>query len=338
MDILQRQITDKAKQRELQAEAQRRFEEQLATMQSVIHNKEIELEKRRKIIQSDLNYYRCTYQGIEQRREFDLNDPNKIKNAKPIRSADNDINLGISSAQIFAGEDINFMDRRQKQRDQQLAWLNQQIAERRRAEEAREAAKRYMEDIIKTNELRLNEMAIAEKRIREEKVQAIRDFNHELARRKEENRVRKKIEKNEDDMAEIYNMVTSDMLTENPDCAQSRTNPFKKIAFMYRGMTVDELEKFRKEQNQQVIERNKKVTENNMMAKQWEQYALNLDHELMLKQKELEKKQKDELDRLFACNGVLAREQREQREKAKKQFDANFISDEFYDQFNRTTR
>lgn len=338
MEILERQITDRAKQRELTAEAERRFEDQLANMQSVIHNKEIELEKRQKIMENDLNYYRCTYQRMEQRREFDLNDPNIIKNAQPIRSADNDMNLGVSSAQIFVGEDIDYMERRQRQREQQLAWLNQQISEKRRAEEARETAKRYMEENIRANDMRLNEMAIAEKRIQEEKVQAIRDFNHELARRKQEARMRRKVEKDEDDMAEIYNMVTSDMLTENPDCAQSRTNPFKKIAFMYRGMTPAEIEKFRKEQNQQVIERKRKLTEERMMAKQWEQYSLNLDHDLMLKEKELEMKHKTEKDRLIACNDILAKQQREQRERAKKEFNTNFISDEFYEQFNRSTR
>lgn len=331
-------MVDQAKLRQINDEAERRFEEQMALMQDVIRTKEIELEKRQKIMQGDLNYYRCMYQRMDQRREFDLNDPNKIKTAKPIRSADNDMNLGISSAQIFSGEDINFVERRQRQKDQQLAWLNQQISEKRQANDARGAARKCIEDSIKANDERLNDMALSEKRIREEQSQAIRDFNHELAKRKDEHRIRKLQEKNEDDMAEIYNMVTSDMLTENPDCAQSRTNPNKKIAFMYRGMTPDEAEKFRKEQNQQVIERHKKSVEDRMMGKQWEQYALNLDYELLLKQKELEYKHKDELDRVFECNDALAREQRLQRERSKTEANAPVISDEFYGQFNRSTR
>lgn len=69
---------------------------------------------------------------------------------------------------------------------------------------------------------------------------------------------RKAVEKQqeeEDNLAEIYNVLTSDMLTENPDVANSCLGPGKKVAYLYRGMTPEELEQFRREQKIQAEEK-----------------------------------------------------------------------------------
>lgn len=338
LDALERQIAEKSKQRHFEAECVRRYEQQTQMMQDAVKAKELELEKRKHIVESDLNYYRCRYQRKEQRREFDLNDPNWNKKSQPIRIADDDINLGISSAQIFLGEDLGFKERKQRQRAQQRAWLDQQVMERKRAEESRVKADRILQESLHSRDKRLEDMANSERRVRHEIVDSIRHFNGEMAKRKTEERARKKKETTEDDMAEIYNMLTSDMLTENPDVAQSKTNPNKKIAFMFRGMTPEELAQFRKQQHQQMLEGKRRRTEEQLMDKQWEQYALNIDRELMLKHLEMERKKQAELQKLIEFNGKLAKEQKTQREYNNKIMNINRVSKEFYEQFNKTTR
>lgn len=59
---------------------------------------------------------------------------------------------------------------------------------------------------------------------------------------------------NEDNTAEIYNALTSDMLTENPDVAQSNLGLGRKITNMYKGMTEEERKKVRDEQLAQIEE------------------------------------------------------------------------------------
>ena len=44
--------------------------------------------------------FRCQYQRKEDRREFDLNDPEFHKKSQPARRSDFDERLGISSAQM----------------------------------------------------------------------------------------------------------------------------------------------------------------------------------------------------------------------------------------------
>ena len=68
------------------------------------------------------------------------------------------------------------------------------------------------------------------------------------------NKLRKKKQEEEDNLAEIYNNLTSDMLTENPDCAQSAFGIGMKVPNLYRGMTSTELAAFRKAQADQVKE------------------------------------------------------------------------------------
>ncbi|XP_067643757.1 RIB43A-like with coiled-coils protein 2 [Eurosta solidaginis] len=338
LDSLERQIAEKNKQRQVEAECERRYEDQTQCQQLAVYAKSLEMDKRKRVAEADLNYYRCQFQRKDQRREYDLNDPNWIKKALPTRVADDDTRLGISSAQVFSGEDLGRNERHLRQRAQQRAWLDQQVQERKRAEEARIKADLVMEESMASRDKRLEDMANAERKIRNQMTAAIYDFNTQLAKSKRFDRAREKKENNEDDMAEIYNMLTSDMLTENPDVAQSRTNPNKKIAFMYRGMSEDELAKFREEQLQQKITNKKKQTEKQLMDKQWEQYALNMDRELMLKQLELERKQKQLLDDHIRYNARLAVEQKMQNEIANKEMNRNVVSKEFYDQFNKTSR
>lgn len=55
-------------------------------------------------------------------------------------------------------------------------------------------------------------------------------------------------------MAEIYNALTSDMLTENPEVAQSNLGLGRKVVHCYKGMTEEERRKVREEQLEQIEE------------------------------------------------------------------------------------
>ncbi|BFF97278.1 RIB43A-like with coiled-coils protein 2 [Drosophila madeirensis] len=337
LDTLERQILEKNKQRSVQQECDKRYEEQEQLQKRLIAAKEKELDIQTRVANSDLNYYRCRYQRKEQRREFDLNDPNYLKKAKPMRIADDDITLGVSSAQIFSGEDLYNNDRKVRQREQQRAWLDQQVLERKQAEEARRQADNMLMENINCRDKHLEEMAKSEHVMRNHIIHKVREFNVNLAKQKQVGRDQAKREKYEDDMAEIYNMLSSDMLTENPDVAQSRTDPNKKIAFMYRGMTPEELLAFRKGQEQQLLDAAQRKTEAQLMDKQWEQYAINMDRTLMLKQIEVDRRRKDQFDDLMRANAKLAVEQDEQRKHSLEQLN-NAVFDDFYDQFNKNSR
>lgn len=58
----------------------------------------------------------------------------------------------------------------------------------------------------------------------------------------------------DDNWAEIYNTITSDMLTENPDAAQSNLGPGRKIAYQSKGMTDEQKKEIKKIQLAQIEE------------------------------------------------------------------------------------
>ena len=56
----------------------------------------------------------------------------------------------------------------------------------------------------------------------------------------------------EDALAKMYNFMTSDLLTENPDVSQSNLGPHRRIGYLYKGMTAEEKQKVREYQLAQI--------------------------------------------------------------------------------------
>lgn len=55
-------------------------------------------------------------------------------------------------------------------------------------------------------------------------------------------------------MAEMYNILTSDMMTENPDVSQSNLGINRQIGYLYKGMTPEQKLEVRKMQQAQIEE------------------------------------------------------------------------------------
>ena len=86
------------------------------------------------VIIQEVTQYRKEYQRPEDRREFDLNDPDYMKKDKPARvstlqaaivlvflyhqTSDIDPGCTVSGAQIFQGEDLSLEERKQLQQEQ----------------------------------------------------------------------------------------------------------------------------------------------------------------------------------------------------------------------------
>lgn len=65
-----------------------------------------------------------------------MNDPKRIIKTLPARLGDDDPRLGPSSAQVFAGEDMMYQERKQLQQAQMRAWVSQVNAERQAVKDA----------------------------------------------------------------------------------------------------------------------------------------------------------------------------------------------------------
>ncbi|XP_055011883.1 RIB43A-like with coiled-coils protein 2 [Boleophthalmus pectinirostris] len=115
-------------------------------------------QKQQQQIAQDTVIFRQTYQQPSSRREFDLNDPDLLKNMSP------------EEAQMMIpglpGEDPNCKDRQQRQREQLSHWLIQQQAEH----------KNYDQFMVEVNNMAL-ELQNLEMENRKAEVMATKDFN-----------------------------------------------------------------------------------------------------------------------------------------------------------------
>ncbi|KAJ8969452.1 hypothetical protein NQ317_014600 [Molorchus minor] len=179
LNILERQIEEK-RQRDLeQKNIDRIFEEQRIKDDEVALALERKEQAERQKIVTEISNFRKNYQKFEDRREYDLNDPNLIKKQIPPRLYDEDPRLGMSSCQKFEGEDLQNEQRSKIQREEVKAWLDQQVMEKNSIEQ-KEAEDAYKAAIIARDQRAL-ELDRMEKECRKKLQEACVRFNKALA-------------------------------------------------------------------------------------------------------------------------------------------------------------
>ncbi|GBP90819.1 RIB43A-like with coiled-coils protein 1 [Eumeta japonica] len=140
-----------------------------------------------------------------------------------------------------------------------------------------------------------------------------------------------------DNTAEIFNNLTSDMLTENPDVAKSALGRTRAIGFMYKGMTKEERDTFLAAQKEQREKNKEKRDAELKMEAEWQTLAAALQREVTLKDIEEKRKRKELARQVMDENRLLALQQRE-KEHYHRELYRNVPTEAFYEQFNTTTR
>jgi hypothetical protein len=88
------------------------------------------------------------------RSTFDLEDKARLRRDGPVRAGVDDPRLGLSSAQVFTGEDVTARERTLLQQAQVRAWTAQQVAEKEAARAAeRDARTSAAQEMIRYAEL-----------------------------------------------------------------------------------------------------------------------------------------------------------------------------------------
>lgn len=335
---LENQIKEKNRLKEIERERDQKFINEEARRDEVLRGKERELRDERRRIDQEINDYRTQYQKREDTREFDITDPKLHQKTLPARCGDNDIRLGISCAQKFLGEDLMSRERKKAQMEQQRAWLQQQIQERRQAEEDRAKADRIIQETLEARDRRANDLEAFERMSRRQIKESVVRFNMKLAAEQECKKLEREKHNDEDNLAEIYNNLTSDMLTENPESAISNFGPMHKITTMYRGMTAGEIAQLQREQTKQADENSKRKTEAEIHEARWETITNNLARTTLMAEQELARKQRSLNQELRDENYRLAEEQKSRNNYFDKVVYTNPPTQEYFNQFNTTTR
>lgn len=234
---LNRQLLEKEQKLEAEKEQARLADEEMKRNLELAAEREREFNEQKKKAEMELNQFRKTCQQPQDCVDFDLNDPEGKKKSLPARVDDNDPRLSISGGQQFIGEDLMNQNRIREQKMLQKQWLDQQIAERRQLEENKKQADRKMSDTMcnfDSHAVFLGNRMSEDKRSLQKQ---IREYNESLAQQKRENDKKRRELEQQDNLAEIYNFLSSDLLKESQPKG-SNLGPNRCIPYMYKGSSL----------------------------------------------------------------------------------------------------
>ncbi|XP_067684543.1 RIB43A-like with coiled-coils protein 2 [Haliotis asinina] len=284
------------------------------------------------------NDFRALHQQPENRREWDLYDPDALKKDKPARVCDDDPRCGISSIQKFDGEDLNNKARNKFQQEQLREWHTQQMNEKEQAKRNQDMADRLYELKMRELDQRAMELQDAEEQCRRAINHATRDFNAALDRDRKEKEALARQQQLDDNATEIANHIYGDILTENPSVAQSAFGPHRVIPDRWKGMSPAQIEAVRKQQELQRMEKDRLKQEEELKDKEWERQQVANARAALLLEREMARK-RQEMDRQMADeNRRLSQEQKTHKDYLYKEVYTNPPTAAYFMQFNTTTR
>jgi len=196
-----------------------------------------EVDKIKKANELEVAAYRAQHQQKTTRREYDLSDPDQIKN--DVVPTDHPERLGLSSAQLFPGMDQTNDERKAHQAQQQREWVAAQISEKTAAKQKLAAADsnyvaqqtwiaQELNGLISTHE-DAKKQALFRNAAENKALAAQRAAAKEAAAAAD-------IQANERD---INAAMTSSFLCEDPATTVSASNPNRPVPYHFKGLPTE---------------------------------------------------------------------------------------------------
>ncbi|NXI83906.1 RIBC2 protein, partial [Rhipidura dahli] len=300
------------------------------------------LEERQKNEIKDLNRvlteFHKNFQKPETRREFDLNDPQALKKDRPARVSDSDPRCTISGMQKFMGEDLNYDQRMKFQKEQLREWSLQQQKDWKNAL----ADQKLADDLYDKFRIELDRKIMEEQRKEEESRRVVctatKDFNRIQVAELDHKNELEKAQKIKDDMDEITFLLRGDLLSENPDQAISPLDKHHVLVDRWKGMNQEQLMAIRQCQKEQALEKLRVREQERQRDAEWDRQRLQTARAQLLWERQQQRQNRAQRQDLDFVNAELSQEQKAKNIYLKEEEYSNVPTDEFYAQFNTTTR
>ncbi|XP_004642458.1 RIB43A-like with coiled-coils protein 2 [Octodon degus] len=324
-----KEATEKARHETFAAELR-----QNDKIRCILENRE---KRDKKCLCRAINDFQQNCQKPETRREFDLSDPLALRKELPARQSDSDFRNTVSGMQKFMGEDLNFWERKKFQEEQMREWSLQQ---HREWEKAR-ADQNFAEDCHTQTRLKFDETARdlqkLESTTRKAVCAAVKEFNKNQAVESAERRKQEKRQEQEDNMAEISNLLRGNLLSENPQQAASSLGPHRVVPDRWKGMSQEQLEGIRLAQKQQIQEKLRLQEEARQRDLDCDRRRVQRAREEVLGERRQQRQRREQRRALDCSNLRLAEEQRLQK-KYMNAICANSPTEDYFAQFNTRSR
>lgn len=197
-----------------------------------------EKEQRRRGFEKEARDYSLLHLTMNKRKEFPISDPNLLKKELPARISDDDDRLGVSSLQIFTGEDIHHEQKQKAKKQLQKDWLLEQMMTNEKTRLAqREEDRRYENALLGANEVR----TVCEQYINESQLQQRLDVAAHNLRTSETKAAQRKYDAQQEHEAilqHVENVRSSDRMRESLD--HQRGIDSRLLRQEYKRLTVEQ--------------------------------------------------------------------------------------------------
>ncbi|CAF1213204.1 unnamed protein product [Rotaria sordida] len=159
-----------------------------------------------------------------------------------------------------------------------------------------------------------------------------------MYRETQERRALKKRQEEYDNFSEMANMITSDLLTENPDQAISQFGPHRIVPDRWKGMNEDQIRRIREEQQHQIEEKKRRNEEEQQHEDELNRRRIAEAKVGMIVEKNLERERRTFEHDLYNDNQRLANEQRNLKAYLDRVIYTNQPTAAYFMQFNTSSR
>jgi hypothetical protein len=334
---LKRQLLEKEQKLAAEREEARIEAEEMRINLEIAESHERDLQQQKKRSEMEMNEYRKNCQHAKESSHFDLNNPNSKKEGLPARVDDHDARLSVSGGQMFIGEDLLNNNRVREQKLLQKQWLDQQIAERKATEKNKKQADKEMSDSICKFDAHAVFMGNRVDDDKRDVKRQIREYNMTMAQQKRDNDKKRKEMEQQDNMAEIYNFLSSDLLKESqPNSSNLGVNRI--VPYAYKHMTSDQIEAHKLEQAKQMKDIQKRKEDEENDKKKWDEINDETNRQMTIKERAISRSIRQMNHEVRQENEELAKEQKSKNEHYDKVVNTNEPTSEFFEQFNTTSR
>lgn len=287
------------------------------------------LENLRKEKLRELSEFRSVHQKKENKREWDLNDPEQIQKDS------------LPSHFHFVGEDANKQDRVKAQQEQLLRFIEEKKEEDLRKKEEEDRAEMEYQEQKRAMNVLANEIDQKRNELRMEKLRRTMEMNQELSRMKNERDLSERQQDGKESNYSVDYMKNSRFLVEDYGDSvrnhEGTTRKGKFIPYAFKGFNRNEINSILEEREQQIREKEERKRREREEELAHQKERERNDKLALLYARELERKKKEKQQKLYE----FQKSQAEMAKRKKEFFDQVYegeVNEDFFNQFNTDPR
>lgn len=336
---LDQQVAEKREREKAERQREMAYGALCISMDQKLMTQQREEAERKRELAQELVQDWAIYQRSEDSRDADINYNHQ---GGPDVSLVDQESLGPASMQVFEGEGVGENERRKFQMEQNERILRAQREER----EKRQKVQKHKELVggleLIQQDLRAIHLDALEEECKKAALIALKSYNQVQAEERQE-RERQDKQKHEGlDLAEILQMVTSDLLTECPEVAvkegMGSAEAPRVLPDRWKGMSSEELNAIYRQRAEQRADRERQRQREKQSNLAWDLQQLEQARQQEEEERRVRELERERRARLDQYNQQLAREQQEHQKYLNNDLYTNRPTVRYFSQFSASSR